>query len=98
MVEKLGGEVDIFKILHDERDIKPGVLYQTLFSFDDSALDKPGFVAMSIPFFSLKSELLFEQVQLLINIAHKSNGFTFMVINDNLNCNQIMFSLFHGKF
>ena len=76
----------------------PGVLYQTLFSFDDSALGKPGFVAMLTPIFSLKSELLFEQVQLLINIAHKSNGFAFMVINDNLNCIQIMFSLFHGKF
>ena len=58
-------------------------------------MGKPAFVARLIPIFSLNAEFLYDQINQLTKIIHEANGFVYLVMTDNLKCNQSTFSLFH---
>ena len=58
---------------------------------------KPAFVARLIPVNSLKADLLYQQVLILIQIIHAAGGFVYMVMCDNLRTNQSMFSTMHEE-
>ena len=61
-------------------------------------LGVPAFVARLISIFSLSAELVYEHVNLLLQIIHECNGYVFLIMNDNLKSNQKMFSMFHKNF
>ena len=61
-------------------------------------LGGPSFVARLLPIYSLKSELLFEQINELVKIIHESEGFVFLVMADNHSANVSCFDQFQQKF
>lgn len=50
-----------------------------------------------IPMFSLKADLIFDQIIQLMEISHDVTGIVYLVMSDNLKCNQSMFSIFHKQ-
>ena len=46
----------------------------------------------------MDSEILFDQIQKMIEIIHNAGGFVFLVLTDNLRANQKTFKLFYAKF
>ena len=58
----------------------------------------PTFVARLIPMHTLKHEFLSEQLEKLLHIIHDSGGFVFLLMSDNLRCNQSTFNESHKKY
>ena len=56
------------------------------------------FIVRIIPVYSLKSDLLFDQVQKLITIIHEIGAYLFLVMTDNLHANVSCFRMFHEKY
>ena len=56
------------------------------------------FVARLIPVFSLKHDLLYDQLIRLITIIHESGGYVFLAITDNLRTNISCFDKFRDTF
>ena len=44
--------------------------------------------------FSLKADLIFDQIMQLMEIIHNATGTVYLVMCDNIKCNQSMFSMF----
>ena len=61
-------------------------------------LGGPAFVARLIPVFSLKHDLLYDQLLKLIKIIHESGGYVFLAITDNLRANISCFEKFRKTF
>ena len=55
-------------------------------------------IARIIPVFSLKSDLLFDQVQKLITIIHEIGAYVLLVMTDNLHTNVSCFKMFHENY
>ena len=55
------------------------------------------FVARLLPIFSLKSDLLFEQIEILVKLIHDAGGYVHLVMSDNLSANRRYNKLFHEK-
>ena len=49
----------------------------------DSLMGAPAFVARLLPIFSLKSDLLFEQIEILVKLIHDADGYLYLVMSDN---------------
>lgn len=50
-----------------------------------------------IPMFSLKTDLIFDEIIQLMEISHDATGIVYLFMSDNLKCNQRMFSIFHKQ-
>lgn len=58
----------------------------------------PSFVARLISIYTIGHEFLFDQTKQLLEIIHDCGGFVFLVMTDNLRCNQTTFTDFHDKY
>ena len=61
-------------------------------------LGAPAFAARLTPIYTINSDLLFEQINILIKIIHESSGSVFLVMNDNHSANIKCYDQFHGSF
>ena len=55
-------------------------------------------MARLLPVYSLDADLLFDQIQKLIEIIHNADGVVFLVLSDNLRADQKTFKLLHKTF
>ena len=61
-------------------------------------MGRPSFVARLIPVHTLTHEFLHKQTERLLEIIHDCGGFVYLVMTDNLQCNQSMFKAFYEKY
>ena len=52
---------------------------------------------MRLPVFSLKTEFLTNQINIVMNIIHEVGGYVFLIMTDNLSVNQKMFKVYHKE-
>ena len=64
----------------------------------DPLMGASAFVARLLPIFFLKSDLLFEQIEILVKLIHDAGGYVYLVISDNLSANRRYTKLFHEKY
>ena len=61
------------------------------------SLGAPAFVARLLLIFSLKHDFHIKQVNTVMDIVHKSGGYVFLVMTDNLSVNQKIFNVHHQE-
>ena len=52
---------------------------------------------MRLPVFSLKTEFLTNQINIVMNVIHEVGGYVFLIMTDNLSVNQKMFKVYHKE-
>ena len=57
----------------------------------------PAFVAWLLLVFSLKTEFLTNQINIVMNVIHEVGGYVFLIMRDNLSVNQKMFKVYHKE-
>ena len=59
------------------------------------SMGAPAFVARLLPVFSLKTEFLTNQINIVMNV--EVGGYVFLIMTDNLSVNQKMFKVYHKE-
>ena len=61
------------------------------------SMGAPAFVAHLLPVFSLKTEFLTNQINIVMNVKHEVGGYVFLIMTDNLSVHQKMFKVYHKE-
>ena len=88
-----GGHVIGFSVDQEDKPAKTVLALMV-----DPLMGGPAFVARLVPIYSLKSDLLFDQINILLKLIHENNGFVYLAMSDNLSTNRKCTKLFHQEF